>query len=265
MTGLDAFWLGLVQGLTEFFPVSSSGHLVMLRTLLGAQEQGGLVFDITLHVATLVAIVLFYRQRIGALALGVLRRQSKAWIYVSKLGVATLPAVCVGLTAKDFIEQQFSNPIVVGVDLLITGAILFTTRRAAGSHGSEEPSWRAALAIGAAQAFAILPGISRSGSTVAMALALGMAPLAAAEFSFLLGVIAIAGAAVLMLPDVAGASSELIASLALGGGTALISGVVAIWLFVAMLQRRVFHLFAYYVWGAGALFLAWIWLAGPAV
>jgi undecaprenyl-diphosphatase len=262
LSRLEAFWLGIVQGLTEFFPVSSSGHLVIFRTLLGTETEGGLLFEIAVHVATLVAIAIFYRRRILELVVGVFSRNRSALIYTAKLVVGTLPAVLVGLLAKDFIERQFANPSVVGVDLMITGAILLTTRRTTQSAHRLDPSWRDALLIGCAQAFAILPGISRSGSTVSVALALGLRPVAAAEFSFLLGIIAISGAAVLMIPDLGGASAAMLNGIAIGSAAALVSGVAAIWLFVRMLQKQVFHLFAYYAFVVGGGFLAWVTLRG---
>jgi undecaprenyl-diphosphatase len=264
LSALEALLLGLAQGLTEFFPVSSSGHLVMLQALLGVEGEGGLLFEIAVHVATLIAIVIFYRKRIWALLTGVIARQHEALIYVAKLGVGTLPAVMVGLSAKDFIEEQFANPALVGVALIVTGTFVWTTRTTLPRASALEPSWLAALLIGCAQAFAILPGISRSGSTVATALALGLAAGPAAEFSFLLGIIAISGAAVLMLPDLAGASDAMLGSLVIGGGAALASGMAAIWLFVQMLQKQAFHLFAWYAWAVGALFLAWLWSGGGA-
>jgi len=121
-----------------------------------------------------------------------------------------------------------------------------------------EPGWTAALWIGCAQAIAILPGISRSGSTVAAALAVGVAPAAAAEFSFLLGVVAIAGAAVLMVPELGQVAPDQWGALGIGSVAALASGVAAIWLFVRMLERNVFHLFAWYTWTVGTVFLAWL-------
>lgn len=257
MNPIEAGLLGLVQGLTEFFPVSSSGHLALFQELFGGREGGELLFEVAVHVATLVAIVFFYRRRIAALSYGFLSRERASVEYVGKLAVATLPSVVVGLTAKDFIETQFSNPILVGGALLVTGCIVFTTRRTASRARIAVPSWRAAILIGLAQSFAILPGISRSGSTVAMGLALGVAPLAAAEFSFLLGIIAISGAAVLMLPGLAGAEPEQLLNLAIGGATALASGLVALWLFVRMLDRSLFHHWAWYCWAVGGAFLAW--------
>jgi len=253
----EAAALGVVQGLTEFFPVSSSGHLAMFQALFGGRELGGLVFEVAVHVATLFAIVFFYRVRILELIRGVLGRDRVALEYAGKLALATLPAVAVGLGARDWIETQFSNPAVVAVALLVTGGVVFSTRwTSLRAHGSA-PGWGAALAIGVAQACAILPGISRSGATVATALALGIAPLVAAEFSFLLGVVAITGAAVLMLPDLGQAGVETLVAVGVGSAAALVSGLLAIWLFVRMLDRHVFHHFAWYCWGVGVLFLAW--------
>jgi len=253
----EALLLGIVQGLTEFFPVSSSGHLAMIQAVLGVREEGGLVFEIAVHAATLVAIVIFYRRRIAALIVGALRGQSEALLYGAKLAVGTVPAVVVGLTAKDAVASAFDSPQLVALCLLVTGSLLLTTRWTTARATGQTPTFAMALAIGCAQAFAILPGISRSGTTVAIALALGLAPAAAAEFSFLLGVIAIAGASVLMLPDVMGASSQMMSAVAVGSVAALFSGIAAIWLFIRMLDRQVFHLFAYYAWAVGGLFLFW--------
>jgi undecaprenyl-diphosphatase len=262
LTTLEALLLGVVQGLTEFFPVSSSGHLVIFQTLLGVESEGGLVFEITLHVATLLAIVIFYRHRILDLLLGMLKRDPEAWSYVAKLAVGTLPVVVVGLTMRDWIAAQFVRPGLVAVAMLVTGAILMSTRRTMPSATLTDPTWRMALLVGCGQAIAILPGISRSGTTVATALALGLAPRVAAEFSFLLGIIAIAGAAVLMLPDLQGVSPGMLRALGVGSLAALVSGIAAIWAFVRMLERQTFHLFAWYAFAVGTAFGTWVILTG---
>ena len=256
MNTLEALGLGILQGLTEFFPVSSSGHRVLFQSLLGIEAKD-LLFEVSVHLATLVAILLFYHRRIGQLVAGTLRLQEAALRYAGKLAVATLPAAVVGLTAKDLIAGSFSAPPVVGCLLLVTGGIVWTTRSTRDTGTAAEPSWWGALWIGVAQAFAILPGISRSGSTVAAALALGVAPAAAAEFSFLLGIIAISGAAVLILPDLRQAESEQLVAIGLAASSALLSGVLAIWLFVRMLRANSFHYFAWWAWLAGAAFLGW--------
>lgn len=257
MDVIEALVLGVVQGLTEFFPVSSSGHLAMLQAIFGGREASGLLFEVAVHVATLVAIVFFYRERIRAILVGFFGRDRETLEYVGKLGVATLPAVVIGLSAKDWIEAQFSNPLLVGFALWVTGFIVISTRWTASRAVTPVPGWGVALAIGFAQAFAILPGISRSGSTVAMALALGVAPLAAAEFSFLMGIIAITGAAILMIPDLQHVDSGAWMSLGIGGAAALVSGLIAISLFVRMLDRSLFHHWAWYCWLVGGGFLLW--------
>ncbi len=260
MSTLEALLLGLVQGLSEFLPVSSSGHLVVFSTLLGLEPDGSLLFEVAVHVATLLAIAIFYRAKILELIRGLFTAEAAALEYVGKLIVATLPAVAVALTAKDMIDGVVSSPAVAAIGLLLTSVILFTTRSTIASASQSVPGWGAALLIGMAQALAILPGVSRSGSTVAVALALGVAPAAAAEFSFLMGIIAISGAAVLMLPDLGQASPAALTSLALGCTTALTSGILAIWLFVMVLRRQTFYQFGYYTAAVGFAFGLFLWL-----
>lgn len=258
---LEAALLGLVQGLTEFLPVSSSGHLVIGETLLGGFGDG-ILFEIAVHVGTLLAILVFYRRRLSELLVGVLGRDPAALRYIGKIGLATLPAVAVGLTLKDAIESLFSRPAVVGGALLATGAILLTTRRSAARASGPEPSWAQALLVGCAQAVAIVPGISRSGTTVAAGMALGVAPLAATEFSFLMAIAAIAGAAVLALPDAQAAAPETLRACLVGGAVAAVSGLGALWLFVRLLRSRRFHHFAWYAFALGGTLLAWRALGG---
>lgn len=257
MHAIEAAVLGLVQGLTEFFPVSSSGHLAMFEALFGTDGEEDLVFEVAVHVATLGAIVVFYRKRILDLIVGFLRREPFALDYAGKLVVGSVPAAVVGVTGKDWIAAQFGNPLLIACALLTTGFIVASTRLTAPRATDPLPDWRQALLVGCAQAFAILPGISRSGSTVAMGLALGLAPLAAAEFSFMLGIIAVGGAAILTLPDLAGADAATLAPIGIGFLAALVSGLAAIALFVRMLDRQLFHAWAWYCWAVGGAFLLW--------
>jgi len=244
----QAALLGLVQGLTEFFPVSSSGHLVLIQAWLGIHEEG-VLFEVAVHVATLVSVLVFYRRRVGSLALGLLTRRSADWRYAAKLALATVPAVVLVRVAGDFFEAQLESPRSAALGLLLTGAILWTTRRTLPGAHAAEPGWVAALLIGCAQALAILPGISRSGSTVAAARA------AAAEFSFLMSVIAIAGAAARMLPLVSAVPADAWPPLLVGGCVALVAGVAALALFVRLLRSGAFYRFAWYVWPVGVLAL----------
>jgi undecaprenyl-diphosphatase len=253
----EAALLGLVQGLTEFLPVSSSGHLVIVGTLLGINGDG-ILLEIAVHAATLLAVVLFYRRRLGELIRGTLSGDAGAWSYVGKLGVASIPAAAAGLLAGDFFSALFDEPWVAGLALLATGAILWSTRTTLPRADAVVPSWSQAFWIGCAQAVAIVPGISRSGATVASAVALGVAPLAAAEFSFLMSIPVIGGAALLQVGAVAGASSQETLALAVGGAVALVSGIFALWLFVRLLRGREFHRFAWYAWAVGTAFLLWL-------
>ncbi len=263
MSELEALWLGVVQGVTEFLPVSSSGHLVIFQSLFDV-EGDRVQFGVVVHAATLISILLFYRRRIGRLVAGTLTGEGASLRYVGKLALASLPSVIAVLLVGAFFEAQFERPAVSGAGLLVTGCVLWTTRWTISSARVAEPGWIAALLIGCAQTVAILPGISRSGATVAAALALGVAPLAAAEFSFLLGSVAIAGAALRELLGSEALASDLVVPYSVGGAAALLSGVASIWLFVWLLRAQRFYRFAYYVWAFGAGFLIWLALSGSA-
>lgn len=310
MTWWEALLLGVVQGLTEFFPVSSSGHLVMTERLLGLTLPG-IGFAIVVHVATLISVLVVYRQRIWHLLLGCCgMREESAWPYVLKLGVATIPAGVVGVLFMDWFEARFDDPGFAAIMLLVTGSFLWSTRWArdarrpgaaeavpilvaaalsllAGAltpflavlgvealimgtsrlsapvEWNEEPGWGGAVAMGVAQAVAILPGISRSGSTVVTGFWRRIDPVAAAEFSFLMSIPAILGAAMLDVPDVMrdgwGVS---IPALVIGFVAAGATGVLAIRFFVALLRRQNFYVFAWYCWAAGALFLLFMRSSG---
>ncbi len=261
MEVIETLLLGILQGLTEFLPVSSSGHLVIAQALFGVEPGGGIQFEVAVHLATLIAILLFYRRRVGELLIGAVSAEGESWSYLGKLIIGTLPAVLAALLFRDVIEQQFDRPAAAGVCLLITGGIVWSMRYTLSRGSSTQPTWAAALIIGCAQAMAILPGISRSGSTVAVALALGVAPLAAVEFSFLLGVIAMAGAGVLLLPELTAVTSPVLTAITLGSVAALVSGLAALRMFIWLLHAQRFDLFAWYAWGAGAATLIWLGFA----
>ncbi len=254
---LDSILLGIVQGLTEFLPVSSSGHLVLAQELLGANLGQGILFEVAVHIATLFAILIFYRRRVSKLIYGTVTRNRQALEYAGKLIVGTLPAVVVALLFRSWIEEQFNSLLGVGICLIVTGFLVWSTRFTIKDRGQDEPTWGAAFVIGCVQAFAILPGISRSGSTVAAGLALGLNPLAAAEFSFMLGMIAMAGAGVLLLPELTSVDPELMKSITAGSLAALISGLLALAAFVWLLRTQRFFVFAWYAWIVGAVTVVW--------
>jgi len=254
---LEALLLAVVQGLTEFLPISSSGHLVLLQHVFGA-DAGDLFLDVVLHCGTLGSVLVVYRREVGRL----LRLDGPARAYILALVVGTLPAVVIGLTFKDFLEGLFQDPHAAAVALLATGLILLSTRaatlQAAGQVGVWEPRPPAlgkALVIGCAQALAIVPGISRSGSTIATSLWLRLPRAEAARFSFLLSVPAIAGALVLQLLDGDLASRTGPAGLALAAVAAFLVGLLAIrWTALAVVQRH-FWKFAFYAIPLGVVAL----------
>ena len=261
MNALEAALLGFIQGAAEFLPISSSGHLVITQVLLGI-DIPGVLFEVAVHVATLVSILLVYRTRVTDLTVGALSGDRDAWRYVGLVVVATIPAVLLGVFARDRVEAVFENPYAPGVALLVTGAFLWSSRRAVDRADAPRPGWIAALLIGVAQALALVPGISRSGATVVAALWLGVEAREAAAFSFLMAVPAIAGAAVLQIPDIGGAGTAGLSPgvVLLGAVVAGVVGVLAIRTFVAMLARRSFHFFAPYCWIVGAGYLLFLTL-----
>lgn len=259
MTIWESILLGFVQGATEFLPVSSSGHLVITQALLGL-DLPGILFEVTVHVATLVSILLVYRSRVTELTVGAVRRDPESWRYIGLIVLATIPAGVLGVLAKDRIEALFDDPYTPGIALLVTGVVLWTSRAALERSREENPTAAMAILIGCAQAFALVPGISRSGMTVVAALWLGMEAREAAAFSFLMAVPAVGGAAVLQIADLGG--SEMLPATILWAGAiaAGITGVLAIRTFVAMLARRSFHFFAPYCWLVGAGYLIYLTL-----
>lgn len=257
MSWLDAVVLGLVQGVSEFLPVSSSGHLVIAQEVLGV-EAAGVFFEVLVHVATLISVVWVYRATVAELLLGAARGEREAWSYIGRIALATVPAALIGYLLEDEIGAAFDSPVFVGAMLLVTAAFLWSTRAALRRSPDREVGWGRGFEMGIAQAFAILPGISRSGATVTTALWRGVDPDEAARFSFLLSIPAILGAGVLELGG-AGAGGQ---GLALGPAaaafvTAAVSGVLAIRLFVRMLRNRTFPAFAPYVALVGGGFLAY--------
>uniref|UniRef100_UPI00405661EC undecaprenyl-diphosphatase UppP n=1 Tax=Candidatus Electronema sp. TaxID=2698783 RepID=UPI00405661EC len=258
MTLLQAFVLGLVQGLTEFIPVSSSGHLVLVPHLLGWHfpKEQAFVFDVLVQMGTLVAVLVYYRQDLTAITAtflrGLARRQPFAeadarmgWLLI----LATLPAVVIGLLCKDLIEQAFASPKMTGVFLLCTAGLLLiaelTGRR---SRTLKEIGWKDSLWIGFSQALALLPGVSRSGATLAGGMTRHLDRPSAARFSFLMSVPVMIGAGVLAVKDLLGLHnvSEFLPPLLVGFLTAMISGYIAIRWLISYLSRHSLHVFAGY-------------------
>jgi len=265
MTYLEAVVLGLIQGLTEFLPVSSSGHLALAEALFGL-PPGDLLFEIVVHVATLLAVVAYYRGELRQILAGFVRPEGSevagmsSWRWLGLLVIGTLPAVVVGLTLEARIEAAFGDYSAIGFSLLATGTLLLSTRALSGVL--RRLGAGRALAIGCAQAVAILPGVSRSGATIATALWLGVEREQAARFSFFLALPAITGAFILQLAKALKSGSlpgvndwgPLVVAFVIAG----VSGYVAVGLLLRALARRHFALFGIWCWLVGLAAL-WHW------
>jgi len=266
VTAVQAIVLGVVQGLTEFLPVSSSGHLVLFSKLFSIQESS-LVFEVMVHVGTLMAVLVVFRKEVTLLIesfFKLLRNPRAAKKLVKEdpgsrlllaIIIGTLPAVVVALVLKDQIEQLFSSSLFVGFMLLVTGTILYVTdRHKVTAKGLERLSINDALVIGCSQAIAILPGISRSGTTIAVGLFRGLDRESAARFSFLLSIPAILGALVVSVDDLLAGSSVMdFGILAAGFVAAALTGYLAIHFLLDLARKGRLVWFAYYTWVVGAL------------
>jgi undecaprenyl-diphosphatase len=247
----QAVVLGLVQGLTEFLPVSSSGHLVLAEALTGVKTPGVFV-EVVLHVATLGSVLILYGRRLWEITCGLLRWSAENVRYVALLVVATIPAALVGVLFKTAIESRFHSLPWLGIEFIVTGFILWSTRWFTGDRTL--PGWGGAFGIGVAQALAILPAISRSGATIAAALWARVTPVAAAEFSFLLTIPVIAGAALLEARHATVNLADVgLGPLLVSFVVSFASGVFAIRFLVALLRRGSFFAFAPYCWVLGIL------------
>jgi undecaprenyl-diphosphatase len=273
-TWWQGLFLGLVQGLTEFLPISSSGHLVLAEELVGFRPQG-VFFEVMVHVATLLSVVFAYRVRIASLTRGLFRGGRDAWRYVAMLVIASLPAGLAGILLKDYFERSFHSLPALSWQFFVTAGLLWSTKWAAGRQVGQTsdseavrddlpsvrpavlPSVSQALVLGLAQAFAIIPAISRSGATIAAGLWMGLPAVAAAEFSFLMSIIVIAGSGALEARHLVSGSQVVTPGLIAAFAAAMISGLFAIYFLVALLRRGKFHLFAPYCAAVGLLCLLW--------
>ncbi|MFP5297982.1 MAG: undecaprenyl-diphosphate phosphatase [Actinomycetota bacterium] len=264
MSLLEAVVLGAVQGLTEFVPISSSGHLVIVPELFG-WDHPGLAFDVLLHLASLVALLVYFSGDLLDLARGFRGGDRTARRMTFFLALGTIPAVITGVVWADSFEAQFKDAPAAALQLLITAGILvaaelalrFHTRRTAATGDKlrtvDEMNAGDAAAIGISQAVSIIPGISRSGSTIGTGLVLGMRRDDAARFAFLLAIPALFGASLFELPDLAEGSMSL--SAGIGGFIAsLVTSYVAIAGLIKFLKTNTLYPFAAYCLVAGPLF-----------
>ncbi len=258
-----AFILGVVQGVAEFLPISSSGHLVIAQEILGGHGFD-LAFDVLLHVGTLVAVIVYFWRDYLEMALGVLGRGedvARQRRLVGLLIVATGVTGAIGLAGNDFFESLFESPAWVGVFLLVTATFLTIAERLSSKagHDAASMSWVRAALIGAAQGMAIAPGISRSGATIAGGLGVGLDREQAARFSFLLSGPIILLAAAKTAFDLVQTPEPLPGAVALVVGfvTAAVTGYAAIAGLLAYLRKRSLYVFALYTAAAGVAVIVW--------
>lgn len=244
---LKAAILGIVQGATEFLPVSSSGHLALLGKYLGYTD--GTLMAVMMHGGTLLALIVFFRKELACIILSPFKKDSKNINLLLYLFIGSIPAGIVGILVMPYIEKVFDSTIVVGLCLVATGIILFLSGFAKGDK--REMGFLTALFIGISQAFAILPGISRSGATISMGVYMGLDRRASANFSFLLAIPAILGA---FIVEVGTVERDLInLPLILGTITSFVTSIFAIKFLLGFLRRRTLRPFSYYCFFVGLL------------
>jgi undecaprenyl-diphosphatase len=244
------FLLGLIQGVAEFFPISSSGHLLLLSSILDVAEKNPLLLSITVHFATTLSTIVIYHNKLKKILFGIIKQKDKVAIsYVLKILISSIPILIVGLFLKDYVEELFNNSIlIVLIMLFITGCVLLSTTFF--SLGEKRISYYYAFLIGLAQAVAILPGISRSGATISTALFLKIDKKNAADFSFIMVLLPIIGITFLEL--IIFTSSEIQLDFAQMKGlviafiTSFISGVFACKYMISIVQHNNLKYFGLY-------------------
>ena len=254
MSYLEAIFLGIVQGFSEFLPISSSGHLVLFQRILNV-EEGALSFDIALHFATLVAVITIYWKKI----IEMIRRPfSKLPMYIV---LGTIPIGILGLLFNDLIESFFESGATLGVGFIFTGIVLmYADKVGKKSRDLSELNIKDPLVIGTAQAVAMLPAVSRSGMTISSALSLGIERKTAADFSFLLSIPAILAAVVLDLYKMLQNGENTLAAIgigpvAIGMFFAAVAGFIAVKAMLRLISNKKLYYFSYYLWGIGGLVL----------
>ncbi len=276
MTTLEAILLGIIQGLTEFLPVSSSGHLVLFQKLFGLKEAE-LFFDVCVHLGTLLAVMVVFRQEIKNVILALMR-------FISSTGpkknilqkiesdpdlkmallivIGSIPTAVLGFLFRGIADRLFASAFLAGLMLMVTGLLLWLTRWAATrveQPGADRLTSKNAFIIGVVQGVAIIPGISRSGSTISIGLLLGISREMAARYSFLLSIPAIIGAGLLSFKEGLSQTDQAIQISLLGAVAAALVGYGALKSLLHVVKKGRLHLFAPYCWMVGILAIVFSW------
>ncbi len=272
MSTLQAIFLGVVQGLTEFLPVSSSGHLAIFQNLFHMDVEGGILFDVLLHLGTLIAIFIAFRKDIGMLIseffgmmADLVRKFREPDIivinsayrkFVVLIIVSTIPTGILGIAGKDFVEYAGGTLLYPGIGLIITSVMLLLADRVgAGRKSARSATFLNAFEIGMAQGVATLPGISRSGATITTCLFCGFKKEFAVKYSFIMSIPAVLGAVVLELKDVPGMKlpASMIANCVVGMIVSLLVGFLALKFMIAVVRRKKYLGFSVYCFIVGMI------------
>ncbi|MBQ1407647.1 MAG: undecaprenyl-diphosphate phosphatase [Eubacterium sp.] len=273
MSYIQAIILGLLQGLAEFLPISSSGHLAVAQHFFGVEESNVLLFTVLLHVGTLISVFIMYRKDIWELIKELiitikdlvtgkgLRLEERPY---RKLGVfiiiATIPTALIGILFEDKFESLYGNIIFIGIGFLITGTLLYVSERLGKARNDlDRMNMRNAVFIGIMQGIAICPGVSRSGSTMFGGLITGLKRELAVRFAFLISIPSILGSAVLELPKALkqGIEPSFAGPIIVGMVVAAVSGILAIKLMIKVVTDQKLKYFSYYVWALGVFVIIW--------
>jgi undecaprenyl-diphosphatase len=244
MSYFDAIILGLIQGLTEFLPVSSSGHLVLMEHLLGA-KMPGVIFELVVHFGTWMSVLIYFRKKVFRLIESIytpaLEDERKVILY---LIIGTVPLVIVALLLRGSILSAFGSPLTTAIFLVVTGIILFST--VAAPKGNGRINLLNTVIIGLAQALAVFPGVSRSGTSISAGLFAGVKPMEAAEFSFLLFLPAIGGALVYRAHEFIHLNPALIGQYIVAAVISFLTGLAAVYLLLGIIRKGKFKYFGVY-------------------
>ncbi len=256
MAAIIAILLGVVQGLTEFLPISSSAHLVFTQHLLRLSPDFTLNYDVILHLGTTLALLIFFRRQIREIVANVSsvdaeqRKTSRLLIFYIIIG--SIPIAIIGLLFKTAIEKTFAQPIFPAIFLIVTGLLLLTTKLVKSSN--RQLTIKIVILIGIAQAIGLLPGISRSGATIGIALLLGINPTEAFEFSFLLSIPAVIGANILVMKDFTNTGISFLL-MTIGIVVTAVTGFLALLVLRSLVLQKRFYYFGFYCVLVGILAL----------
>lgn len=259
---LTVILLGLIEGLTEFLPVSSTGHLILAAELLGFKGEGSVTFKIVIQLGAILAVIVAYRRRFTGVLAGLARARPEALAFTRNVLLAVVPALIIGVIAYDAIRAALEAPKLVAVALIVGGIVMLALDKGLRHdrvRSVEAMPWPTALAIGGAQCLAMVPGVSRSGASILGGLALGLDRKTAAEFSFFLAVPTMVAATVYSLyQDWSRLDFSDLTAIAIGFVVAFLTALAAVRLLIGIVSRHGFAPFAWYRIALGSAALVWL-------